>query len=347
MSAHTARWIREHADVLAEAIVARHYNLEAEVWNRYGDPGRRKSLRDARYHLDYLAEALEAGDPSLFTDYLAWVKALFAGLKFSEAVLPATLEYTGLALAERFPDEVAAPALDIIRIGLESLPDAPVTLPSHIDGETPLDRLAQAYLGALLAGDRSSASRKILEAVEQGTPVRDIYLRVFQPGQRELGRLWQTNQITVAQEHYCTAATQLIMSQLYPHIFATARKGLRLVATCVGGELHEIGARMVADFFEMDGWDTYFLGANTPTESVLQDVKERRVDVLAISCTMTFHLERVRDLISALRASGLPARVLVGGYPFNIAPGLWEKIGADGYAPNAQEAIVVAERLIV
>lgn len=347
MFTQTAHLIREQIEALAEAIVSRQYDLEPTVWRPYGDPGRRKSVRDARYHLEYLAEALDADDPSLFTAYLAWVKALFAGLRFSETVLPTTLNCTSLVLAEHIPEETAAPALELIRIGLDSLTDAPVTLPSHLDGQTPLDDLARRYLTALLSGDRANASRMILHAVEQGTPVKEIYLHVFQPSQHELGRLWQTNQISVAQEHYCTAATQVIMSQLYPFIFAAAKKGPRLVATCVGGELHEIGARMVADFFEMDGWDTYFLGANTPVTGILRDVHERRADILAVSCTMTFHLERVRELITALRASGSPARVMVGGYPFNIAPRLWEKIGADGYAPNAQAAIPVAERLIV
>ena len=88
--------------------------------------------------------------------------------------------------------------------------------------------------------------------VEQGTPARDIYLQVFQPAQREVGRLGQTNRISVALEHYVTAATQPIMSQLYPRIFSPEKTGRRLIATCVGGELHEIGVRMVADFFEMD-----------------------------------------------------------------------------------------------
>jgi methanogenic corrinoid protein MtbC1 len=61
----------------------------------------------------------------------------------------------------------------------------------------------------------------------------------------------------VAQEHYCTAATQLIMSQLSPRLFGRDRIGRRLVVTCVGDELYELGMHMVADFFEMEGWDAY------------------------------------------------------------------------------------------
>jgi len=57
------------------------------------------------------------------------------------------------------------------------------------------------------------------------------------------------NEVSVAQEHYCTAATQLIMSQLYPHIFAGEKTERTLIATCVAGDLHEIGIRMVSDLF--------------------------------------------------------------------------------------------------
>ncbi|MBN1813719.1 MAG: cobalamin-dependent protein, partial [Anaerolineae bacterium] len=331
--------IRERASQLAEAIVARQYELQPEVWRPYGDPGRSKSIRDAGYHLIYLAEALDADDSNMFTSYLAWAKVLFAGLKFPESVLPATIECTRQVLVEQLPQEVHAPALQVLETGLQSLAKAPSSLPSYLAGNTPLDQLARAYLDSLLVGDRQEASRMILEAVERGSAVKDVYLQVFQRTQREIGRLWQTNQISVAQEHFCTAATQLVMSQLYPYIFTGERRARRLVATCVGGELHEIGARMVADFFEMEGWDTYFLGANTPTESILHMVKEHRANILAVSATMTFHVERVRELIAAARQKELKARILVGGYPFNIAPGLWRNVGADGYAPDAQEAI--------
>jgi methylmalonyl-CoA mutase cobalamin-binding domain/chain len=156
------------------------------------------------------------------------------------------------------------------------------------------------------------------------------------------------NQISVAQEHYCTAATQLTMSQLYPRLFSTDRIGRRLVAACVGDELHELGVRMVADFFEMEGWDTYYVGANTPAESILQTVMERRADILGVSATMTFHLRDVAALIVRVRGApgGRDAAILVGGYPFNVAPDLWRQVGADGHARNAQEAVGLATRLL-
>ncbi len=64
------------------------------------------------------------------------------------------------------------------------------------------------------------------------------------------------NQLTVAQEHSCTVATRLFMSQLYSHIFSLPRNGRRLIATTVADETHEIGLRIVTDLFEAVGWDT-------------------------------------------------------------------------------------------
>ncbi|WP_051140488.1 cobalamin B12-binding domain-containing protein [Azospirillum brasilense] len=175
----------------------------------------------------------------------------------------------------------------------------------------------------------------------------DLYLHVFQPALREIGRLWQTRAITVAHEHFATAATQAIMGQLYPAIFAAERRGLSMVATCVGGEQHEIGIRMVADFFEMAGWDSHYLGANTPADSVVRSVRERGARVLAVSATITAHVGRVAALIAAVRAEpGEPPHVLVGGYPFNLVPDLWKTVGADAFAPGAEEAVAIAERLI-
>jgi methylmalonyl-CoA mutase cobalamin-binding domain/chain len=334
--------------VLAEMVVSRQYELQPEIWSSYGDVGWDKSLRDAGYHLSYLAESIAGADPMLFVDYVAWVKVLFAGLGFPEQVFAVTLNCTREVVKETLPEPMASLAGEYLEAGLTHLQQAPSSVPAFIDSDMPLADLSHRYLDALLLGERHVASQLVLDAVESGASVKDIYLCVFQRCQYEIGRLWQMNRISVAQEHYCTAATQLIMSQLYPYIFATEKTGGRFVAACVGGELHEIGARMVADFFEMEGWDTYYLGANTPAEAIVQQIEERRADVLGISATMTFHVRAVESLIEQVRASDVGARVkiLVGGYPFQIAPELWQRLGADGYGRDAQEAVAVAHRLV-
>jgi methanogenic corrinoid protein MtbC1 len=107
----------------------------------------------------------------------------------------------------------------------------------------PFAQLAKMYLDALLRVQRDVASRMIIKAVKDGIKVEDIYIHVFESSQHEVGRLWQNNQITVAQEHFCTAATQMIMSQLYPYIFSSDKIGRTLVAACVAGEMHEMGVR--------------------------------------------------------------------------------------------------------
>jgi methanogenic corrinoid protein MtbC1 len=247
------------------------------------------------------------------------------------------------------PTRTASANGDILqRADVGCLPDGPTDLPSYLVSDAPHAALAQAWLDALLDGERHRASRMILDAASSGAQIAAIYQHVFQPALYEIGRLWQMNAISVAQEHYCTAATQLVMSQLYPQIFASEKGAGTLVATCVAGNLHEIGLRMVTDVFEMDGWHTYYLGANMPPHDVVGMVVRRRADVLAISATMTAHLRHVRELIRQVRAD--PAChdvfILVGGHPFHVALDLWRAVGADGSSPTAQQATVLARRLL-
>ena len=343
----TSQAIRARSTTLAEAIVAHQYSQQP-AWQTFGNSGRQKSVRDVGYHLAYLSEAIARDAPALFADYVAWVKALFAGLNFEPDTVARTLDATSVVLHTQLPPDLAACVEGYLAAGRASLNQSPIAPPLFVTDDLPLGGLAKDYLDALLNSERQLASQLILTAVARGVNVKDIYLHVFQRVQYEIGRLWQINHISVAQEHFCTAATQLIMSQLYPHIFRTARVNRRLVATCVGGEIHEIGVRMVADFFEMAGWDTYYLGASTPSESIVRTLSERRAHLLAISATLTVHISEVVDLIAQVRASeaGSQVKIIVGGYPFNVSDSLWRTVNADGYARDAEQAIAVANELV-
>jgi MerR family transcriptional regulator, light-induced transcriptional regulator len=345
----TGEMINQQRAAFVEAIVARQYAAQADVWQSYGARGRDISLRDANYHLSYLSEAISAADPALFTAYVAWAKSLFAGLNLPDYMLAGTLEFMRDALANALPAEQQRVVEEYLAAGLDELDRAPAVPPAFLQPGASLAGLAGQYLEALLRTDRQAARVLILDELKRRTSVEDIYLHVFQPSQYEIGRLWQIGQVSVAQEHYCTAATQWVIAQLYPHIAKqrARQNGRRILIFCVSGELHELGSRMVADFFELSGWQTDYLGANLPANGLAQILGSRRLDAVAISATMTFHLPAVRDLIAVLRATpagaGIP--VLVGGYPFNIASRLWSRVGADAGALDAQAAVAAANEL--
>ncbi len=344
----TSLILRAPSSQLAQAIVALQYGMLPQEWQKFGDIGREKSLRDMGYHLAYLSEAIAYSMPDLFIDYIAWVKVLFDGLNFSPDAVAKTLKATRSVVREQLNPEMAALVDEYIEAGLLCLDQDPKPAPIFVQDDLPLGGLARDYLAALLQGERQIASQLILDASARGVHVKDIYLHVFQRVQYEVGRLWQTHQISVAQEHFCTFVIQLNMSLLSPQIYIAERKHRRMVATCVGGDLHEIGMRMVTDFFEMEGWDTYYIGANTPTESIVKALAEQRADLLAISATLTVHISEVAELIRRVRASeqSKDVKILVGGYPFNVAETLWQSIGADGCGRDAQQALTVANALV-
>ncbi len=332
---------------VAREVVMRHLESDAALAGRLGEDGRERWVEYGERQVEYLAQAVRAGEPGLFVGFVDWLASVRAERGESAAALRTNLGILAEVVADQAP-EAAELATACLRPATLSLDRSAPVPPSFLDGDYQLRPLAEAFTNALLAGDRRQASRLILEAADRGEPLRRIYLDVFQRSQRELGRLWQLNRITVAQEHFCTAATQLVISQLYPRLFTGRQSGPTLVATCVQGNLHELGIRTVADFFELEGWQTHYLGANTPHDAVAATVLERGADVLAISATLISQVAEVEALIAAVRDSmGTDVvRVLVGGAQFREAPQLSAAVGADATADDAEAAVERAAGLI-
>lgn len=319
-----------------------------EELQAYNDEQQEKCIRDIVYTLDFLEQAYRVESPQIFFDYIQWLNIVLSERGISTDNLYRHLDAMESVFVSTFPPNVSTNLVSYLAYVRErwSLMTADRLL-SHISSFNPLEKEADLYLKLVLGMNRNGALALVQELVARGISVKDIYLQLFQPVQREIGRLWQMNQISVAQEHYATAVTQLAMSQLYPLIFSSDRVGFRLVATSVGNELHEIGIRMVADFFEMAGWDTYYLGANTPIESVIRTIQTQNADVVALSVTLSSQMSRVWDMIRDIRTKADPqVKILVGGYPFNVEPQAWQRVGADGYAPDAESAIQLAYSLV-
>jgi methanogenic corrinoid protein MtbC1 len=338
-----AQLIKNDRQKIAEEALRLQLELMPEMAKRYSAYQMEKTIQDMKYHVQFLETALLADSPPLFTNYLLWLKELLESLGVPLRDLNMSVVCLGKCLNARYPDSYGKTMDWIIREGLEHLNMETLPSKTFFTEELPYSGLAAKYLEFLLKGERFQASELIQNEMKQGAPIKEIYLQVFQNTQYEIGRLWQTGKISVAQEHYCTAASQFVMAQLYPYIFKTANQGMTVVAGCVGNELHEIGIRMIADFMELSGYNTYYLGANTPAESIIATLAAHKPSVLAVSATMTFHVVEVADLIQKVREAKECDDVIImaGGYPFNVDKDLWKTVGADCYARNAEEAVGV------
>jgi methanogenic corrinoid protein MtbC1 len=280
--------------ISSEADLVRHRRVLADLVREQWNPGvfnfheneRWKMAFDLETHLAFLGEAVRCGMPQLFSEYAVWTHLLLTtsggdAAQFREclAALDRQIEFSGtgewVALARKYLAEAA-----------EQLDQGQPVTTSYLVDDNPHKTLAESFLEDCLSLKRGQATAKIHAAVAGGVSVSEIYLNVITPVLHELGRLWHLNHITVADEHYCTAVSQMVMAQLFPAIFDGSPRQGRMVSTCVAGELHEVGARMVSDLFEMNGWDTIFLGADASKDTVINTLVEHGAQVLAVSVTL-------------------------------------------------------------
>ena len=176
-----------------------------------------------------------------------------------------------------------------------------------------LDSLCADYLTTQLGGDRRAALRLIDDGLAGGATVEDIRAQVIQAAQREIGRLWQEDRISVAQEHMATAISQLALAHLFQHVPLRPRVERKILIACVSGEQHEFPARLLADSLDAAGYDVRFLGADVPLDALLDAIEAERPDIVALSATMMFNLPSLREAVRAVRArSAVP--IAVGGH---------------------------------
>lgn len=293
--------------------------------------------RDVKYIVQYLSQAVELESPDLFRDFTCWLADVLINKNISIEELERSYRLIYEGIGDIFQETGwVKPYFEVVErcFNEARVSEKDEIIPSE-------DPLLEKYVQSLIHANRNTARKLIMDELKSGRSIRDVYMNIFEPAQHVIGRLWQSNIISVAQEHYATAVTQMIMSELYPQIFTSEKNGFKMASFCVGSELHELGIRMVTDFFEMEGWDTFFYGANAPVSDMMTTLEEETFDMVALSTTMMVHLKTLYGFIRNIREKDRfkEMKILVGGYPFLVDQDLWQKIGADGTARNAETAL--------
>ena len=120
------------------------------------------------------------------------------------------------------------------------------------------------YLDGLLTNNRLRCREIFQQWLDSAPELRTLYEQLVRRSLYQVGELWEQGKISVATEHLATAISESLLNLTYPRLFAQPRNGKSAVVTCVSNEYHQIGGKMVADIFELNGWRGHFLGANMP-----------------------------------------------------------------------------------
>ncbi len=201
------------------------------------------------------------------------------------------------------------------------------------------------YLEHLFAGKRCEAREIIIAAEDRGTPARSLVTNVIWPAMEQIQKLYADGQIDRITEHMATRINRMIADQLQGYMARKPKNGRRIIVTCGDGEAEELGAQMIADLFEVDGYHVWFLGAGVPEDEILQLVGQLEPDVLCLYGAQPKGVPGIRRLIDHVREiDAVPnMQVLVAGGVFNRAEGLAEEVRADLFAHNAREALRLVE----
>ncbi|GAA4640536.1 cobalamin B12-binding domain-containing protein [Actinoallomurus vinaceus] len=212
------------------------------------------------------------------------------------------------------------------------------------------DRSATEALSARLwdavhEGDEYAAVEVVLSAVDAGLDPESALLDVIAPVQAKVGVEWAANRIGVAQEHTATAINDRVIAAVAHHTHAFQEPGRgRITVACVDGEWHALPARLLAETLRLRGRQVDFLGAQVPVPHLIDQLHRTGPDALALSSSIPTRLPTAHATIIACQATGVP--VMVGGAAFGPAGRYADRLGADGWAPDARAAAGILEEIV-
>lgn len=202
----------------------------------------------------------------------------------------------------------------------------------------------EQYLDVLLKGDRKQCRAVIERALQSGIPANLVYIDVIWPIMVEIEKLWRADRITATAEHMATRINRTIVDQLQNKLPRRGNKAKKITICCAAEEMQELGAQIMADLFESDGWDVKFLGGGLTNEDIVTFTNNYSPDILLIYGAGPKQAPDIRRLIDTIKQinANPQMKIMVSGGLFNRADGLWQEIGADLFAETAHLAVQIA-----
>lgn len=208
--------------------------------------------------------------------------------------------------------------------------------------------ILEAAKAAVVAADEERAVEVAREAVSLGLDPLKVINEGFTPGMRDVGDLFERGtmflpEVILASEAMVAAVG--VLEESLPEDQKEKQAGTAVLGT-IEGDVHDIGKGIVATLMRVYGFEVYDLGRDVPLTTFVEKVKETGAQIVGSSALMTTTMVGQKALEKMLKDAGVREQVktMVGGA---VVTQYWaDKIGADAYAENAQEAVQKALELV-
>ncbi len=205
--------------------------------------------------------------------------------------------------------------------------------------------LAGRYTDALRSGEGAAAERVIDDALSAGMAPEAVQSRVIAPAMVQIGDMWETAVISVADEHLASALSHRALLRLFEVISARRvrpRSRERVLLAAVQGQQHVLGLRMIADVLEGAGFDVLYLGADVPVDSLRASVLRHRPEVVGLAYGMAGDPGCLMDSLRAIDECAPETRFIVGG---RAVPAALQTAGGP-YVKDSLEVVGVVDALL-
>ena len=198
---------------------------------------------------------------------------------------------------------------------------------------------------AVFKGDLGKAKASVQALIDAGENPQSIIDSDMVPAMEAIGREFEQGRVFVPNLLLSARAMKGALELLKPLMVVgqTTSLGTVVIGT-VKGDLHDIGKNLVASMLEGRGFKVINLGADVSKEKFVEAARENNADIVCLSALLTTTMNYMKDIVEAVHAAGLPAKIMVGGAPLNAEYAAL--IGADGYSSNANEAVSLAKSLV-
>jgi MerR family transcriptional regulator, light-induced transcriptional regulator len=195
-------------------------------------------------------------------------------------------------------------------------------------GDPSAEAVYREVAAALAEHDKAAAVAIAVDAVTSGrVTVSTLYRQVLTRILSDTGAAWQKGRIAIWEEHLASATVRTMVEILYPDVLKAKAmvkpSGRSVLLACPPEEGHDLGLRMVSDRFDMAGWETYFLGPDTPVAEIAEAVRRLGVDAVVMSSSTHYHRLSVRHAVDALKKELPGMDIWVGGPAFVGAATGW------------------------